>query len=109
MIETKPIEVLSEASNLAVVRMPGRKFPGVVIQGDSLSILVSAAEIIRANAPAGDEVLREAAEELCRLLTGRLTHYEKVLRENGIELPYEAALGIRQPERRDQAASGLRC
>jgi hypothetical protein len=88
MIESKHIEVLSEASNLAVVRMPGRKFPGVVIQGDSLSILVSAAEIIRSRVPAGDEILREAAEELCRLLTHRLAHYEEVLRENGIELPY---------------------
>ena len=93
MIEMKQIEVLSEASNMAVVRMPGRKFPGIVIQGDSLSILASAAEIIRARVPAGHEVLREAAEELCRLLTGRLTHYEKVLRENGIKLPYESPSG----------------
>lgn len=45
-------------------------------QGDSLSILASAAAIIRARVPAGHEALREAAEELCRLLTGRLTHYE---------------------------------
>jgi hypothetical protein len=33
------IEVYSEATNQAVVQMPGRQFPGSVIQGDSLSIL----------------------------------------------------------------------
>jgi hypothetical protein len=34
-------EVLSDVSNNAVVRMPGRRFPGLVIQGDSLSIKTS--------------------------------------------------------------------
>jgi len=36
-MERKEVEVLSEASNYAVIRMPGRHFPGYVVQGDSLS------------------------------------------------------------------------
>jgi hypothetical protein len=32
----EPIRVLSSASNYAVVQMPGRRFPGMVVQGDRL-------------------------------------------------------------------------
>ncbi len=87
MIQTKSIEVFSEASNRAVVRMPGRRFPGVVIQGDSLSLLVSAARLVREGVPQGG-ALQETANELFDLLSGYLAHYESVLAENGIELPY---------------------
>ena len=38
-MEIKQIEVYSELSNYGIVRMPGRHFPGAVIQGDSLHIL----------------------------------------------------------------------
>ena len=86
MVEVKSIEVLSEASNMAIVRLPGRKFPGMVIQGDSFSILVSLAEQIRRKATGGP--LQDDADELLRLLSDRLAHYEQVLTENGIALPY---------------------
>lgn len=33
------LEVYSDASNSAVIQTPGRRFPGSVIQGDSLAIL----------------------------------------------------------------------
>ena len=81
MPELKSIEVFSEASNMAIVRMPGRKFPGMVIQGDSFSILVSRAEQIRLKATSGP--LQDDADELLRLLSERLAHYEHVLTENG--------------------------
>lgn len=38
-MERKELEVFSEASNYGIVRMPGRQFPGCVVQGDSLSIM----------------------------------------------------------------------
>lgn len=37
-MEDDRVKVLSRQSNAAVVRMPGRSFPGVVLQGDSLRI-----------------------------------------------------------------------
>jgi hypothetical protein len=37
-MERIEIEVYSQATNQAIVRMPNRKFPGCVIQGDSLSV-----------------------------------------------------------------------
>jgi hypothetical protein len=91
MAEIKSIEVFSEASNMAIVRMPGRRFPGMVIQGDSLSIFVSLAEQIRQKTPRGPA--HEEADELSRLLNERLAHYQRVLSENGIELPY-----VRKPK-----------
>jgi hypothetical protein len=39
MDERLTAEILSHASNSGIVQMPGRKFPGIVIQGDSLSNL----------------------------------------------------------------------
>ena len=39
-----PLEVWSEESNLAIVRMPGRQYPGAVLQGDTLMSLVANAK-----------------------------------------------------------------
>jgi hypothetical protein len=38
-MRTIEVEVLSEASNQAVIKLPGGAFPGSVVQGDSLAIL----------------------------------------------------------------------
>jgi hypothetical protein len=48
------VEMFSETVNYPVVRVPGRVFPGVVIQGDSLSVLASMAEDILALSSSGD-------------------------------------------------------
>lgn len=88
------LELLDSSSNAAVVTLPGRAFPGVVIQGDSLSVLARAALRVR-------EELRsrgagEDAIETCTLLTaglgGRLLRYQQVLAERGISLPYAEPL-----------------
>ncbi len=85
------LEVFSEASNLAIVRPPGRKFPGVVIQGDSLSNLCSCAiEVARRLPDLGvkDEAVLGAAEELVEGLVARMLHYQDILDQHGIALPY---------------------
>ncbi|WP_428307695.1 DUF6959 family protein [Lacipirellula sp.] len=88
-MEIKEIEVYSEASNSDIVRMPGRRFPGCVIQGDSLSNLLCNAELVCSIAErSGDEELIDAAAEVRDALLGRLAHYERVLGEHGISLPY---------------------
>jgi hypothetical protein len=88
-MEAKEIEVFSEISNYAIVRMPGRKFPGCVIQGDSLSILLNNAERVYSLAmETGNEDLIGEAEVLRDALEERLYHYEGVLRALGIDLPY---------------------
>ena len=85
------LEVYAADSNYAVVKLPNRQFPGVVIQGDSLRTLcglaVSVAEQVRDRAPEDDEFLGEL-QELVESLVGRLLHYQRVLANHGINLPY---------------------
>ncbi len=88
-METKLVEVYSDASNHAVMRHPGRRFPGSLVQGDSLFNLVSAArEVLRRASQLKDRELIESATELKDELESRLAHYEAVLVEHGLALPY---------------------
>ena len=83
------VEAYSVASNFAIVKLPQRQFPGMVIQGDSLAILVARADAIRSLAlKIGDESLIAEAKELFEDLRERQTFYERILGENGIGLPY---------------------
>ena len=84
------VDVLSEASNQAVVVMPGRAFPGIVIQGDSLASLSSLASVVRERAGAcADDDLVEYAVGLSDILGGLLRHYQATLLAAGWRLPYE--------------------
>jgi hypothetical protein len=88
-MEKIEIEVYSQASNLAVVRMPGRQYPGMVVQGDSLSILYkTATSILNRAKVTGDTELIDEANELTQLLASRIQLYESTLQQHGIELPY---------------------
>jgi hypothetical protein len=42
--EVVSMEVLSRAANASIVRLPWRRYPGVVVQGDTLGIMTAAAE-----------------------------------------------------------------
>jgi hypothetical protein len=60
-----------------------------LIQGDSLYILVGEArDLLATVTKSGDEDLIGLAQEHLEKLEGRLKHYEKVLEEHGIQLPY---------------------
>jgi hypothetical protein len=88
-MKIEQVEIYSDTSNAAIMRHPGRKFPGSLIQGDSLHILVGEArELLAAVAKSGDEDLTGLAQDHLEKLEGRLKHYEKVLEEHGIQLPY---------------------
>jgi hypothetical protein len=85
------LEVYSEASNHAIVRPPGRRFPGSVVQGDSLSILCAEAQELSERIKTlgiQDEELLYLAQGLQEKLLGRLVHYQRVLGEHQIQLPY---------------------
>ena len=83
------IESFSETTNAAVVRLPGRKFPGIVIQGDSLRALLDSANEI-ADLCRGSQIpqLEDCISELVSLLMGYSQAYEEVLREHNESLPY---------------------
>jgi len=83
------VEILSDASNFAVLRHPGRKFPGSLIQGDSLHSLYLCANRARNHLIQSDSAA--ALEELTVLhdeLLQRLNHYKRTLGEHDIELPF---------------------
>ena len=77
------LEVYSEASNAAVVRAPGRQYPGLVVQGDTLANLHGLASLVAERCTGGE------ATELKEMLDGLLRHYERVLGEYGLALPYQ--------------------
>lgn len=92
-IKKVEMEVFSEATNVPVIRHPGRNFPGSLIQGDSLSIIYQLATSIRGRAKkTGDTELIDDAEELHELLKTRLRVYEETLTAHGIQLPYTGPL-----------------
>ncbi len=88
-MKKEEVEIYSDASNLAVMRHPGREFPGSLIQGDSLHSLLqnvkeAKEEIESGNASDASEILDDIVENL----TYRLEHYKTVLKEHGRELPF---------------------
>lgn len=91
------LPVLSEASNRAVVHMDGRKFPGLVLQGDSLLNLLLASQRIGTRlkelTDGGDDALW-AAQELSDNLLSLVLHYQNVLEQYGIEPPYPSRASI---------------
>lgn len=89
---TQELEVYSDATNAAIVRMKDRRFPGVVIQGDSLSILLELATWLYEKCKENmDMDIRGDAAELQELLGSYLHHYERVLSDHDMDLPYSTA------------------
>lgn len=90
-MEVEPLEIYARDSNYAVIKPPGRHYPGCVIQGDSLAILCRMAKNIAsfaANANIEDEDFLDNVQELNNSLVGRLLHYQTVLANHGIDFPH---------------------
>ena len=93
-MEKIEIEVYSRAPEGAVVRMPGRRLPGLVIEGDSLSIVFNFVKSILQRAQeSADEELIAWAQELKDMLQWQLYIYEEAMSQAGLELPYPGPLG----------------
>ncbi|MGV3555166.1 MAG: DUF6959 family protein [Croceibacterium sp.] len=80
------VKLLSEPTNYAVVQLPGRKFPGVVFQGDSLDNLIAELEEVTAEHDPNERSF--SIEEILGRLRGVRAHYEAVLEREGLSLPY---------------------
>lgn len=88
-METEKLEIYSRKTNSAIVRMPERKFPGVVIQGDILSNMFNIAMKIIENMEQGNrENAFFWAVQHAKMLEAHILHYENVLSEHGLRLPY---------------------
>ena len=88
-MKIEQIEVYSDASNAAIMRHPGRRFPGVLVQGDTLHALCrDVDEMCAAARESGDVALCKQANALRNKLLSLLTHYKIVLGEHDIPLPF---------------------
>lgn len=82
------LKLYDHVSNSGIVHLPGRRFPAVAVQGDSLSTMLSAAIYLMKSAEHGDEDMYDKALDLAERLQDHLLHYEKVLEREGFEKPY---------------------
>ena len=88
--EIIPIEVWSDATNMSVVRMPGRNFPGLVVQGDKLIYLNGAAARVEELASrAESEDLKREAANLHYDLQELLSDYSIIMQKCKNEAPDE--------------------
>lgn len=72
--------------------MPGRAFPGIVIQGDSLAILISTVQqVVEQAKQCNNSELEESISLLQDQLEAYQAHYARVLKEHGMRLPYPEA------------------
>ncbi|MCX5255521.1 hypothetical protein OOK27_15485 [Streptomyces canus] len=82
-------ELSTDGGNDAVVRMPGRRFPGVLVQGDSLHVLRSdVAEVMQACERGDLDEARDSAGFLLADLDALMGRYEAALNQHGIPRPY---------------------
>ncbi len=86
-MRTETVDLYSDATNVAIIRLRGRQFPGMLIQGDTLHNLSSMAAHALAGAEPGSDHWHDI-KELADLLQSRVSYYTQVLREHGMELPF---------------------
>ncbi len=88
-MERVEVELFTDGSNNAVVQMPGRNFPGVLIQGDSLSVIrADVANIRDACRTEGATEALELAEFLLEDLDAIMLRYTGALERHGLRKPF---------------------
>ena len=85
----EPVEIYADTTNRAVIRHPDRRFPGVLVQGDTLySLCHDADRACQAARPTLDWEAYAELHDLRNALWSFLTHYQSVLLEHGLPLPF---------------------
>ncbi|MFE1228464.1 DUF6959 family protein [Streptomyces sp. NPDC059442] len=88
-MERVQAELFTDGGNDAVVRLPSRNFPGVLIQGDTLSVLQSnVAELVELCAAGDLEEAHYVASLLQADLSAKLQRYTAALAAHGISRPF---------------------
>jgi hypothetical protein len=88
-VRVEPVEIYSDQSNAGVMRHPGRRFPGVLVQGDTLCNLYKMADRACDDLHLGEfgEAKLELTE-LANLLQHLIVHYKVVLGQHRLPLPF---------------------
>ena len=79
------VDVLSDTLNLSVIKMPERRYPGILVQGDALINMTSHADRAYKRAQKlGDQDLICATGNVLAKLEEYLEHYSKTCRANKV-------------------------
>jgi len=88
-MEYMELEVYSQSINRGVVKMPSQSFPGLLLQGETLSALLKLARSVNQKSQqTSDTELITASDELSDCLQKLVAHYEATLEKHNIPLPY---------------------
>ena len=83
------LEVYSQSIDRGIVRMPSQSFPGLVLQGETLSSLLRLAKATYEKlADTTDIELIDTSRELVESIQKLVSHYEATLSKHKIPLPY---------------------
>jgi hypothetical protein len=94
-MHVESVEIYSDATNAAILRHPGRRFPGILIQGDTLyNLCRTLDEICRDARSQLDPETYEEANDLRNTMRGYLNHYKAVLHEHSLPLPFPEITSI---------------
>lgn len=93
-MRVEKVEIYSDQTNAAIMRHPSRHFPGVLLQGDNLSLYCQLADSVC------DQMGREHpgfcdANELRNALWSYLTHYKATLVEHDMPMPFSEQVAPR--------------
>jgi hypothetical protein len=80
-----------DATNAAVLRHPGRQFPGCLVQGDTLYSLLHSLKLVQLEAAGLSENTAAELSDVVEHLKELLQHYSQVLEAHHIELPFHRA------------------
>ena len=83
------VEIYSDKTNSAVMKHPGRNYPGTLIQGDSLYALCKDLDEAIRDLDSGDlNESRGSINEVRNRLWSHLSHYKATLIDHGIDIPF---------------------
>ena len=94
-MRTEMVEIYSDTTNRAIMKHPGRKFPGLLVQGDTLCSLCQDADDI-AGLLSSDHPAAEELNDLRDRLWDMLDHYRNVLEQHEMDLPFSRDAATRQ-------------
>ena len=84
------VDIFSEAINCPVIKLETRRFPGVLIQGDSLSNIYSIIDELKSYQEKDTEPF-DLADEAMGILKNYLCEYEGVLKVHNVDLPFSGS------------------
>ena len=88
-MEYMELEVYSQSIDRGVVRMPSQSFPGLLLQGETLSSLLKLAKVTHEKSHlTQDTDLIDASRELVESIQKLVAHYEATLHKHNFPWPY---------------------